>query len=105
MKLEGTEEEIKHYKNRALMLKMLCLEEMGHSPLIDVSTLNKRLRVKLQVEIEKRWDDTDILEKFNLMCIETIFDKMDVEELGRGLQPSYDLSEEKGHNGSNEIIL
>ena len=69
------EEDLQHYKDKTLMLKMLCLEDMGHNPMTDVSSLNKRLKVKLLVDIEKRWDDTDVLEKFNELCIQTIFDE------------------------------
>jgi hypothetical protein len=68
------------------MLKMLCLDSMGEYVLADVSNFNKRQKIKLQVEIEKRWNDADIVEKFNELCIQTIFEdgKMIPEKLPVG---------------------
>lgn len=82
MKFEvNTPEELKHLQDRAMMLKMICLDVLGEKPLADVSRLNKRMKIKLQVEIEKRWEDTDILQQFNELCIQTIFDNIDAESL------------------------
>jgi hypothetical protein len=84
MKFEVADEtELKHYKDKAMMLKMLCLDQMGKNVLSDVSSFSKRDKIKLQVEIEKRWNDTDIIERFNELCIQTIFEdgKMDTENL------------------------
>jgi hypothetical protein len=82
MKFEVADEtELKHYKDKAMMLKMLCLDQMNKNVLSDVSSFSKRDKIKLQVEIEKRWNDTDILERFNELCIQTIFDNIDAESL------------------------
>lgn len=84
MKFEVADEtELKHYKDKAMMLKMLCLDQMGKNVLSDVSSFSKRDKVKLQVEIEKRWEDKDIVERFNELCIQTIFEdgKMETEKL------------------------
>jgi hypothetical protein len=84
MKFEVADEtELKHYKDRALMLKMLALDEMNKNVLSDVSNFSKRDKIKLQVEIEKHWDDKDIVERFNELCVQTIFEdgKMDIESL------------------------
>jgi hypothetical protein len=84
MKFEVADEaQLQHYKDRAMMLKMLCLDQMGKNVMADVSSFSKRDKVKLQVEIEKHWDDDDIVQKFNELCIETIFEdgKMNPEKL------------------------
>lgn len=65
-------------KDRALMLKTICLDEMGKSPLFDVSSMTKRDKIKLQVEVERKWtemEDNDILRLFNEICTQTIFDE------------------------------
>lgn len=83
MKFEvATPEELKHYKDRALMLKMLCLDEMNQSPTANTASFSKRQRVKLEVLIEQHWEDKDIVERFNDLCIQTIFEdgKMKFEE-------------------------
>jgi hypothetical protein len=87
MKIECDDEiQLQHYKDRLTMLKMLCLDSMGENVLVDMNTLTKRQKVKLQVEIERRWNDTDIVEKFNELCIQTIFEdgKMIPEKLPTG---------------------
>jgi hypothetical protein len=84
MKIEvNSEEELQHYKDRTLMLKMICLDAMGENVMADVSNFSKRQKIKLQVEIEKRWNDTNIVEKFNELCVQTIFEdgKMEIEKL------------------------
>jgi len=84
MKFEVKDEaELKHFRDRSLMLKMLCLDQMGKDVMSDVSAFSKRDKVKLQVEMEKRWNDTDIVERFNELCIQTIFEdgKMNPEKL------------------------
>lgn len=84
MKFEVADEtELKHYKDRAMMLKMLALDLMNKSPLSDVSSFSKRDKIKLQVEIEKHWEDKDIVERFNELCVQTIFEdgKMEIEKL------------------------
>ena len=81
MKIEAKDEvELKHYKDRALMLRMLCLDAMGENILADVSSFQKRKKVKLQLEIEKRWEDADILERFNELCIQAVFDNPQIAE-------------------------
>jgi hypothetical protein len=79
-------ETLQKLKDKALMLKVICLDEMGKSPMVNVSNMVKRDKVKLKVEIEKKWDvmpDADILKLFNEICTETIFDEngMDVEKM------------------------
>lgn len=84
MKFEvADEKELQHYKDRAMMLKMLALDHMNKNVLSDVSTFSKRDKIKLQVEIETHWDDKDIVERFNELCIQTIFEdgKMDIEAM------------------------
>ena len=88
MKFEVADEtELKHYKDRALMLKMLCLDQMNKNVMSDVSTFSKRDKIKLQVEIERHWEDKDIVERFNELCVQTIFEdgKMDIESLPVGV--------------------
>jgi len=70
-------ETLQKLKDKALMLKFICLDELGKDPLFDVGRMNKREKVRLQVEVEKRWKempDADIIEQFNEICIQTIFD-------------------------------
>jgi hypothetical protein len=84
MKFEVADEtELKHYKDKAMMLKMLCLDQMGKNVLSDVSAFSKRDKIRLQLEIEKKWEDKDIVEQFNELCIQTIFEdgKMDIEKM------------------------
>jgi len=84
MKFEVADEtELKHYKDRAMMLKMLALDQMNKHVLSDISAFSKRDKIKLQVEIEKHWEDKDIVERFNELCVQTIFEdgKMEVEKL------------------------
>lgn len=84
MKFEVEDEtQLQHYKDRAMMLKMLALDEMNKYVLSDVSNFSKRDKIKLQVEIEKHWNDEDIVERFNELCIQTIFEdgKMDIEKM------------------------
>ena len=72
---------LENLKARALMLKLLCLDAMGKPVLTDVSTFNKREKVKLQLEIERRWEEPDILQKFNELCIQTIFDSNEYDKM------------------------
>jgi hypothetical protein len=68
---------LQRLKDKAMMLKVICLDEIGKSPMVNVSNMVKRDKVKLKVEIEKKWDtmnDADILKLFNEICIQTIFD-------------------------------
>jgi hypothetical protein len=84
MKFEVADEtELKHYKDRAMMLKMLALDLMNKPVLSDISAFSKRDKIKLQVEIEKHWEDKDIVERFNELCVQTIFEdgKMEIEKL------------------------
>jgi hypothetical protein len=84
MKFEvANEEELQHYKDRAMMLKMLSLDQMGKDVMTNPSTFSKRDKIRLQVEIEKHWDDKDIVERFNELCAQTIFEdgKMITENL------------------------
>jgi len=84
MKIEcTTPEELQHYKDRATMLKMLVLDSMNKDVKCNVSNFSKRDKIKLQVEIERRWDEEDIVKKFNELCVQTIFEdgKMNIEEL------------------------
>jgi len=77
-------------KDKALMLKVICLDEIGKDPMTNVSAMTKRDKVKLKVEIEKKWDampDADILKLFNEICVESIFDVngMEVEHMPVGI--------------------
>jgi len=84
MKFEvANEEELQHYKDRAMMLKMLALDQMGKDVMTNPSSFSKRDKIRLQVEIEKHWDDKDIVERFNELCVQTIFEdgKMITENL------------------------
>ena len=84
MKIEcETPEQFQHYKDRATMLRMLGLDDMNEKPLANVSSFSKRQKIKLQVYIEKHWDDDDIVTQFNELCIQTIFEdgKMNPEEM------------------------
>ena len=79
-------ETLKKLKDKALMLKVICLDEMGKSPLVNVSNMCKRDKVKLKVEIEKKWEsmvDADIINTFNEICVGTILDTnvMDAENM------------------------
>jgi hypothetical protein len=70
-------ETLQKLKDKAMMLKIICLDDLGKDPLFDVSRMNRREKVRLQVEVEKRWKempDSDIIEQFNEICIQTIFD-------------------------------
>jgi DNA primase large subunit len=80
---------MKRLKDKALMLKTICLDEMGKDPMYDVSSMNKREKVKLQVEVERKWNDMpdpEIIRLFNEICTETIFDSkgMDYEHMPVG---------------------
>jgi hypothetical protein len=98
MKFEVADEtELKHFKDRAMMLKMLSLDKMGKNILADTSSFSKRDKIRLQAEIEKQWDDKDIVERFNELCIQTIFEdgKMDVEKLTVTQSGSPEIPEEE----------
>jgi hypothetical protein len=78
----GDTETLQKLKDKAMMLKIICLDELGKDPLFDVSSMNKREKVKLQVEVERKWNDmldSDIIKLFNEICIQTIFDKNGTE--------------------------
>lgn len=75
-------EQLQHYKDRSLMLRMLVLDSMNKDIKCNVSNFSKRDKIKLQVEIEKRWDEEDIVKKFNELCVQTIFENgKNIEEL------------------------
>ena len=83
-------ETLQKLKDKTLMIKTICLDEMGKSPIFDVSSMTKREKVKLQVEIERKWNemqDGDILALFNEICTQTIFDEkgVDYENMSCGL--------------------
>jgi hypothetical protein len=94
-------ETLQKLKDKALMLKIICLDELGKDPLFDVSRMNKREKIKLQVEVEKRWkemSDPTIIELFNDICIQTIFDTqgpeyedMPVSSIGRPQLPKEEV--------------
>lgn len=87
MKIEcETPEQLQHYKDRATMLRMLGLDDMNEKPLANVSSFSKRQKIKLQVYIEKHWNDDNIVTLFNELCVQTIFEdgKMNPEEMGVG---------------------
>jgi hypothetical protein len=87
MKIEcDTPEQLQHFKDRAMMLRMLALDDMNEKPLANVSAFSKRQKIKLQVYIEKHWDDEDIVTHFNELCVQTIFEdgKMNPEEMSVG---------------------
>ncbi len=83
--LDDTEEgreQLQRLKDKALMLKIITLDELGKDPLYNVSNMNKREKIKLQVEVERKWGemtDEKILELFNEICIQTIFDTQGME--------------------------
>lgn len=104
MKIEleaGDTETLQKLKDKAMMLKIICLDDLGKDPLFDVSRMNKREKVRLQVEVEKRWNvmpDADIIEQFNEICIQTIFDtqgpqyeNMPVTSVGRPQLPKEEV--------------
>jgi hypothetical protein len=72
----GDEKELQHNRDKAMMLKCICLDEMNKPILLNMSKATKRDKVKLQVEVERKWGmpDDEILAKFNELCIQTIFD-------------------------------
>lgn len=79
---EEGKEQLQRLKDKALMLKIISLDELGKDPLFDVSRMNKREKIKLQVEVERKWGemtDESILELFNDICIGTIFDTQGTE--------------------------
>ena len=70
-------EELQRKKDKALRCKMLCLEKMGKHPLFNVSNMNQREKKKLIVMVREMFDnvpDIDIINDFNEMCSESIFD-------------------------------
>jgi hypothetical protein len=75
-------EQLQRLRDKALMLKIISLDELGKDPLFDVSRMNKREKIKLQVEVERKWGemtDESILTLFNEICIQTIFDTQGME--------------------------
>jgi hypothetical protein len=94
-------ETLKKLKDKALMLKIICLDTMGKDPLFDVSNMSKRDKVKLQVEVEKKWNDmpdADILAVFNEVCTQTIFDansKVEYEQMPCGFTNRPQLPKEE----------
>lgn len=79
-------ETLQKLKDKALRLKVICLDGMGKSPMSNVSLFCKRDKDKLTAEIEKRWvemSDEAIETLFNEICVGTILDTnvMDPENM------------------------
>ena len=76
-------EGLQRLKDKAMMLRVILLDEQRKSPLTDLSRYNTREKLHLKVEIEKKWlmPDDEIKALFNEICTQTIFDSNDFESM------------------------
>ena len=67
-------EGLQRLKDKAMMLRVILLDEQRKSPLTDLSRYNTREKLHLKVEIEKKWlmPDDEIKALFNEICTQTI---------------------------------
>jgi len=71
-----TDAELKHYRDKAMMLRCIALDDMDKPILLNMNKATKRDKVKIQLSIEKNWEmpDDEILKRFNEICVQGIFD-------------------------------
>jgi hypothetical protein len=76
-------EGLQRLKDKAMMLRIIVLDEQRKSPLTNVSRLNTREKLHLKTEIEKKWSmpDDEIRNLFNEICTQTIFDRNEFETM------------------------
>lgn len=86
MKIEcSSPEELQALKDKTLMLRMVALDEMGISPLTNLSAVSKRKQQKVQALILNKWETpySEIKKIFDAIICDDILDPRvcDVEHL------------------------
>ena len=80
---QSDSEGLQRLKDRAMMLRVIVLDEQHKSPLTDLSRLNAREKMHMKLEIEKKWSmpDEEMRTLFNEICTQTIFDSNNFESM------------------------
>jgi hypothetical protein len=86
MKIEcSSPEELQALKDKTLMLRMVALDEMGISPLTNLSAISKRKQQKVEALILNKWETpySEIKKIFDAIICDDILDPRvcDVEHL------------------------
>ena len=71
-----TPEELQEYKDRALMLRVIALDEMGVPPLLNLSAISRRKQQKVEAMILNKWElpMSDIKDTFNRIVCDDLLD-------------------------------
>ena len=70
------EEELQKFKDKAVRLKVIVLDKMDKSPLINPKLFDRRDRKKFEAELKKAWvslTDDEIIKEFNEIVCDRIF--------------------------------
>ena len=71
-----TPEELQALKDKALMLRMIALDEMDLSPVTNMSSISKRKQQKVEALVLNKWDMTmsQIKEVFDRIVCDDVLD-------------------------------